>query len=113
MAAFGALAALEDHAERALHAALAMQRRLEPPLQLRIGVSTGDVVVGRAREASLFVTGDSVNGGLAGAGRRPGRDPGGRAHGRGGAGRVRIRRAAERGGEGEGRGVVAAESSAL
>ena len=53
MAAFGALAALEDHAERALHAALAMQRRLEPPLQLRIGVSTGDVVVGRAREASL------------------------------------------------------------
>jgi tetratricopeptide (TPR) repeat protein len=61
MAAFGAPAALEDHAERALHAALAMLRRLEPPLQLRIGVNTGEVVVGRAREGSSFVTGDAVN----------------------------------------------------
>lgn len=61
MAAFGAPAALEDHAERALHAALAMQRRLEPPLRLRIGVNTGEVVVGRAREGSSFVTGDAVN----------------------------------------------------
>src|SRR5881275_3797279 len=43
MAAFGAPAALEDHAERALHAALAMQRRLaelfDGRLELRIGVN--------------------------------------------------------------------------
>src|SRR5213082_2039138 len=53
MAAFGAPAALEDHAERALHAALAMQRRLRAlfgdELALRIGVNTGEVVVGQAR----------------------------------------------------------------
>lgn len=65
MAAFGAPAALEDHAERALHAALAMQRRLRElhgdRLALRIGVNTGDVVVGRPREGSSFVTGDAVN----------------------------------------------------
>src|SRR5215470_12590307 len=59
MAAFGAPAALEDHAERALHAALAMQRRLrelDGTLLLRIGVNTGEVVVGRPREGSSFVT---------------------------------------------------------
>jgi class 3 adenylate cyclase len=65
MAAFGAPVALEDHAERALHAALAMQRRLRDlfgaELALRIGVNTGEVVVGRAREGSSFVTGDAVN----------------------------------------------------
>src|SRR5262245_36687264 len=61
MAAFGAPEALEDHAERALHAALAMQRRLESGLALRIGVNTGEVVVGRARENSSFVSGDAVN----------------------------------------------------
>jgi class 3 adenylate cyclase len=65
MAAFGAPAALEDHAERALHAALAMQRRLGElfgdELALRIGVNTGEVVVGRPREGSSFVTGDAVN----------------------------------------------------
>ena len=65
MAVFGAPAALEDHAERALHAALAMQRRLRDEvgdrLALRIGVNTGDVVVGRPREGSSFVTGDPVN----------------------------------------------------
>ena len=65
MAAFGAPAALEDHAERALHAALAMQRRLgelfDDRLALRIGVNTGEVVVGRPREGSSFVTGDAVN----------------------------------------------------
>jgi class 3 adenylate cyclase/tetratricopeptide (TPR) repeat protein len=65
MAVFGAPLALEDHAERALHAALSMQRRLEELfgewLALRIGVNTGDVVLGRAREGSSFVTGDAVN----------------------------------------------------
>ena len=65
MAAFGAPVAHEDDAERALHAALAMQRRFGElfgeQLALRIGVNTGDVVVGRPREGSSFVTGDTVN----------------------------------------------------
>jgi class 3 adenylate cyclase len=65
MAAFGVPSALEDHAERALHAALAMQRRLaelfEGKVELRIGVNTGDVVVGQARAGSSFVSGDAVN----------------------------------------------------
>jgi class 3 adenylate cyclase len=65
MAVFGVPEAHEDHAERALHAALAMQRRLETDfdgaLALRIGVDTGEVVAGRAREGSSFVTGDAVN----------------------------------------------------
>ena len=64
MAAFGAPAALEDHAERALHAALAMLHRvrdLDERLELRIGVNTGEVVAGQPREGSSFVTGDPVN----------------------------------------------------
>ncbi len=65
MAVFGVPAAFEDHAERALHATLAMQRRLSElfgeALVLRIGVNTGEVVAGRPREGSSFVTGDSVN----------------------------------------------------
>src|SRR5256885_13141357 len=65
MAAFGAPVAQEDHAERALHAALAMQRRLQElfggELSLRIGVNTGNVVAGQARVGSSFVTGDAVN----------------------------------------------------
>lgn len=65
MAAFGAPAALEDHAERALHATLAMHRRMRElfgeTLGLRIGVNTGEVVVGKPRERSSFVTGDAVN----------------------------------------------------
>ncbi|MBA2568741.1 MAG: AAA family ATPase [Actinobacteria bacterium] len=65
MAAFGAPLAHEDHAERALHTALSMQRRLDElfgdALALRIGVNTGEVVVGRPREGSSFVTGDAVN----------------------------------------------------
>ncbi|MDQ4107909.1 MAG: AAA family ATPase [Actinomycetota bacterium] len=65
MAVFGAPASLEDHAERALHVALALQRRLRElfgeTLALRIGVNTGEVVVGTPREGSSFVTGDPVN----------------------------------------------------
>ncbi len=65
VAVFGAPTALEDHAERALHAALAMLRRLDETfgdrLSLRIGVNTGEVALGRAREGSSFVTGDAVN----------------------------------------------------
>ncbi len=65
MAAFGVPAAQEDHAERALHAALSMQRSLEDlfggELSIRVGVNTGEVVAGRAREGSSFVTGDAVN----------------------------------------------------
>jgi len=65
MAAFGAPIALEDHAERAIHAALAMQKRLAAllggQLELRIGINTGDVVVGRARAGSSFVAGHAVN----------------------------------------------------
>src|SRR5438046_6838588 len=65
MAVFGAPAALEDHAERALHAALAMHRRMGElfgvDLALRIGVNTGEVLVGRPREGSSFVAGDVVN----------------------------------------------------
>lgn len=65
LAAFGAPSALEDHADRALHAALSMRGRLAElfgdKLALRIGVNTGDVVVGMARVGSAFVTGDAVN----------------------------------------------------
>jgi class 3 adenylate cyclase/tetratricopeptide (TPR) repeat protein len=65
MAVFGAPSALEDHAERALHAALAMQRRVRElfgeELEMRVGVNTGEVVVGSAREGGSFVTGDAVN----------------------------------------------------
>src|SRR5436309_5130312 len=65
MAAFGAPASLEDHAERALHAAIAMRRRMQElagdVAAVRIGVNTGEVVTGRAREGSSFVSGDPVN----------------------------------------------------
>jgi DNA-binding SARP family transcriptional activator/class 3 adenylate cyclase len=65
LATFGAPAALEDHAERALHAALAVRSRCEElfagAIALHLGVNTGEVVVGRAGEGSFFVTGDAVN----------------------------------------------------
>jgi class 3 adenylate cyclase/tetratricopeptide (TPR) repeat protein len=65
MAVFGVPLAQEDHVERGLHAGLAMRRRLEElyggALSLRIGINAGEVVVGRARRQSSFVTGDAVN----------------------------------------------------
>ena len=65
VAVFGAPAAQEDHAERALQVALWMQERLQElfggRLLLRIGVNSGEVVVGRPREGSSFATGDAVN----------------------------------------------------
>ena len=75
MAAFGAPAALEDHAERALHCALAMRRRLQTlfdgGLALRIGVNTGDVVVGRPREGKLVRHAATRSTSRRGSSRRP------------------------------------------
>jgi class 3 adenylate cyclase len=55
MAAFGAPAALEDHAERALHAALAMRRALDElfgsELELRVGVNTAALTCGGAERS--------------------------------------------------------------
>jgi class 3 adenylate cyclase len=65
MAAFGTPIAHEDDAERALRAGIAMRDKLRElfgdQLMLRIGVNTGEVVVGHGREGDSFVTGDAVN----------------------------------------------------
>src|SRR5438477_12956562 len=65
LAAFGAPTGQADHAERALHAAPAVRARCAELFgtseAVRIGVNTGEVVVGRPREGSSFVTGDAVN----------------------------------------------------
>jgi class 3 adenylate cyclase/tetratricopeptide (TPR) repeat protein len=65
VAVFGAPAAQEDHAERAAQVALWMQERLAElfggRLALRIGINSGEVVIGRPREGSSFATGDAVN----------------------------------------------------
>ncbi len=65
LAVFGVPIAYEDHAERGLHAALSMQRRLrelfDGRLALRIGVNTGEVALGQAHEGSSFASGDAVN----------------------------------------------------
>ena len=64
-AIFGAPGALEDHAERALHAALGMRRRLEEDfegtLAIRVGIETGEVIVGSPRADSSLVTGNAVH----------------------------------------------------
>lgn len=75
MAVFGAPVALEDDAERALRAALAMRERveafnrrsiakLEEPLALHIGVNSGTVIagnVGNDLRMNYTVMGDTVN----------------------------------------------------
>ncbi|HEY6149800.1 MAG TPA: adenylate/guanylate cyclase domain-containing protein, partial [Gaiellaceae bacterium] len=62
MAVFGVPQLHEDDALRAVRAAVEMRDALpELGVQARIGVNTGEVVVGRAREGGSFVTGDAVN----------------------------------------------------
>jgi class 3 adenylate cyclase/tetratricopeptide (TPR) repeat protein len=69
MAIFGAPIAHEDDAERAVRSALAMQRtatelaaNAEVPLRLRVGVNTGEVLIGGMRAGGDFTAmGDVVN----------------------------------------------------
>ncbi|MBS0519401.1 MAG: hypothetical protein JSR90_11965 [Proteobacteria bacterium] len=75
MAVWGGVSAAEDHAERAIRAALAIakvikednvQRRTEgrPPIRLRIGLHSGPVVVGNIGapgRVNFTVVGDTVN----------------------------------------------------
>jgi class 3 adenylate cyclase len=64
MAIFGAPVAHEDDAERAIRAALAMQEAIvevDPELQLRVGINTGDVLAGSVAEGGYTVIGDTVN----------------------------------------------------
>lgn len=69
MALFGAPVAHEDDAERAVRCALAMQRtatelaaNADAPLHIRVGVNTGEVLVGGMRAGGDFTAmGDAVN----------------------------------------------------
>lgn len=69
MALFGAPIAHEDDAERAVRAALAMQRTIEEltrdgetALRLRVGINTGEVLVGGIAASGDFTAmGDTVN----------------------------------------------------
>ena len=67
MAIFGAPIAHKDDPERALRAALEIHgrvARLEPPLQVHVGIASGQVVASRtgsATHSEYTVTGDSVN----------------------------------------------------
>ena len=65
MAVFGSPVAQEDHAERALHAALGIRDRLAVDLgttiEVRIGVNSGEAFVASPRAGSSFVSGDTVN----------------------------------------------------
>ena len=61
---FGAPVAQEDHPERALHAALSMRHRLDElfggALALRVGIESGEVVVGRTPAGGASVAGGSL-----------------------------------------------------
>jgi DNA-binding SARP family transcriptional activator len=63
-AVFGAPVAQEDHVERALHAALALRRRLAERygtgLAPRLGVDTGEVLVGRAVAGGATLVGGAL-----------------------------------------------------
>ena len=72
MAVFGVPVAHEDDPSRAMHAALAIRRRLGernasraqpgPEMDVRIGISSGEVVsTGAQRPGEVMVTGDAVN----------------------------------------------------
>jgi adenylate cyclase len=75
MAVFGAPESIEDHAERAIRCACAMQARQQvlnretaddgrPPIAMGIGINTGRVVagtVGGAGRLEYTVVGDAVN----------------------------------------------------
>jgi DNA-binding SARP family transcriptional activator len=64
MAAFGAPVAQEDHAERALHVAIALRKRLadlgDELVSLRAGVATGEVVVSTTPAGGSRLTGSAV-----------------------------------------------------
>ncbi|MEJ7720307.1 MAG: adenylate/guanylate cyclase domain-containing protein [Ilumatobacteraceae bacterium] len=61
VALFGAPVAHEDDAERAVRAALRMQADLPDELQMRIGVNTGEVVVGTLAGTEYTAMGDVMN----------------------------------------------------
>jgi class 3 adenylate cyclase/tetratricopeptide (TPR) repeat protein len=70
LALFGAPVAHEDDAERAVRAALRMhetlavysdEQHLEPPLRMRIGINTGEVLMGTLAGVDYTAMGDVVN----------------------------------------------------
>jgi class 3 adenylate cyclase/tetratricopeptide (TPR) repeat protein len=65
MAVFGTPVAQEDHAKRAVHAALGIRERLSADpravIAARIGINSGEVFVGAMRAGSGFASGDPVN----------------------------------------------------
>lgn len=68
MAVFGVPLAHEDDPERAIRAALALRAEFASPgrgpigaLELRVGISTGEVVAGSAEAREFLVTGQAVN----------------------------------------------------